>query len=339
MTGAHDRLLWYLSEKGEGSWAELKDAWEWIKDGRSDDPAERAWIAARDLEALGHIEVAWDRELQWCAAPPVLTMIPRSGGRVFLTGTRTRFLLERLHVEAESRDLWVDECPTPRGPTSVYIACETVSDAEGLAAALGMTYSYQVAEQISRLLPPLDTYFRLFDNRELPRGLEAERFDEEALRWLDTSELREPALYRVRTYEGHLHGLLDAAGSWHRVIKEIGIYEVLRWQGRTILEYDEGNETLALPAGAALPALHARTATLCSGRLPKFVRAGNATSRAQQAGGRFQAARRNLRAGAASAVATAPAEPSRAMGKLTYANVPAEIAERIAGSLSQGLGA
>ena len=87
-----DLLLTYLSEKGEGAWQELKDAWGWIL-GPSDDPAAKAWIAARDLAALGHIEVAWE-EGTWCASPPLVTMIPRSGGRVFVTGARTRYFVQ-----------------------------------------------------------------------------------------------------------------------------------------------------------------------------------------------------------------------------------------------------
>ena len=71
----YDRLLEFLSEKGSGEWKELKEAFDWIW-GPTDDPAERAWIAARDLAALGHIEVAWGERIRWCAAPPLLTMLP-----------------------------------------------------------------------------------------------------------------------------------------------------------------------------------------------------------------------------------------------------------------------
>ena len=99
-----DLFLTFLSEKGQGRWDELKDAWSWLA-GAAGEPDAQAWIAARDLEALGHIEVGWEQGMAWCAAPPLLTMIPRSGGRVFLTGARTRQLEMQLEEAASELDL------------------------------------------------------------------------------------------------------------------------------------------------------------------------------------------------------------------------------------------
>jgi hypothetical protein len=329
----YDTLLTYLSEKGSGSWEELKDAWQWISEA-SDDPSGRAWIVARDLEALGHIEVAWNRGLAWCAAPPLLTMIPRSGGRAFVTGARTRHFVRGLREEAEQHDIWIDEGGLQHGPTSYYLACQSHLEVEEIAANLGAGYTYQVAEQIAALLPPLDTYSRLADERELPRGLELEMFDTLRLEWRETDQRDQPGLYRCRTYQGHLHGLLSATGRWNRVIKEIGIYEVLRWEAKAVLSYSGDDETLTLPAEASLPALHARAVTLCSGRLPKYTRPPVQQSRAQ--GGlrnpRTLQARSARAAGGRLQLQRPEANPR---GTLTYLNVPPTIAEKIAASLSQ----
>ncbi len=329
----YDLLLTYLSEKGSGSWQDMKDAWQWIC-GRTDDPSGRAWIAARDLEALGHVEVAWNRGLEWCAAPPLLTMIPRSGGRVFVTGARTRHFMERLRDAAEARDLWIDECGMQHGPTSVYLACRSHMEAEALAADVGVGYTYQVAEQIAGLLPPLQTYARVTDERELPRGLELELFDTDRIEWRETSQREQPGLYRCRTYEGHLHGLLGPTGRWNRVIKDVGIYETLRWDEKAVVTYSEEDETLTVPAEASLPALHARAATLCSGRLPRYKQAAQ-HPHVQIRSMRFASQRgRGGRAGGR------PTQGSRAVaprGTLAYCNVPFSIAERIARSLSQTL--
>jgi hypothetical protein len=331
----YDLLLTFLSEKGGGSWQELKEAWQWIC-AAGDDPSGRAWIVARDLEALGHVEVAWDHRLQWCAAPSLVTMIPRSGGRVFVTGARTRHFMARLREAAEARDIWIDEYGFQRGPTSVHLACSSHLEAEALAADLGVGYTYQVAEQIAGLLPPLDAYSRLRDERELPRGLELERFDTQRLQWIETDQREHPGLYRCRTYEGHLHGLHGPMGRWSRVVKEIGIYEVLRWEEKQVLTFSEEDETLTMPAEASLPALHARAATLCSGRLPKYGRPPSTQPRMQSAGIRFgptRHSRRTLDTGRPPLVAG----PGTGRGTLTYCNIPLAIAERIARSLSQAL--
>ena len=330
----YDVLLRYLSEKGSGSWEELKEAWQWI--GGTDDPSGRAWIAARDLEALGHIEVAWNQQLTWCAAPPLLTMIPRSGGRAFVTGARTGHFLDQLSKAAEAQDVWIDHCGLQRGPTSYYLACRSHLKLEALAAELGVDYTYQVAEQIAGLLPPLETYSSLTDDRELPKGLELELFNTDRLEWIDTDQRELPGLYRCRTYGGQLHGLRSATGAWSRVIKEIGIYEVLRWEGKSVLDYSQEDETLTLSAEASLPTLHARAATLCSGQLPRYSRPPLQQPRSRQAG--LSSRRSRLRGGRTGNSQSRPQRTERrARGTLTYANVPLSIAERIAGSLSQRL--
>ncbi|HLI10883.1 MAG TPA: hypothetical protein VKY65_04725 [Alphaproteobacteria bacterium] len=333
----YDLLLTFLSEKGAGSWQELKDAWEWIFR-RTDDPSGRAWIAARDLQALGHIEVAWNGELKWCAAPPLLTMIPRSGGRVFVTGARTRHFVARLRAEAPVHDVWIDECGTQNGPTSLYLACRSHLDAEALAAALDVDYTYQVAEQIAGLLPPLDAYTRLTDERELPRGLELERFDTGRIEWSQTDQRQQPGLYRCRTYQGHLHALLGPTEQWSRVIKEVGVYEVLRWEQKTVLTYSDDAETLTVPAEAPLPPLHARAATLCSGRLPRYRHDASVTR--HQMRSRSTPLTRLSRTRGLPIPRGGPRPGGHGPGRrgtLAYCNLPRSIAERIAQSLSQTL--
>lgn len=303
----HDILLTYVSEAGSGSWSELKDAWAWLT-GPSDDPSDKAWIAARDLAALAHIEVSWEGDPAWCAAPPILTLLPRSGGRALLTGARTRHLYfsaangndasGALKDAVDELDLWIDTVPASDGPTTLLIACEDERDARRLADLLAIPYTYEVAEQLAGLLPPLAAYTRLWPAADLPRGFDAERFDPDRLAWSETEETAVPGLYRARTYQGHIYAI-NAVGGWRRAARELAVYEVLRWDGHQVLRYDENRFELTVPVHAALPVLHARAATLCSGRLP-----------------RYQYDQRP---------------------QLTYANVPWDIAQAIAASLSQTL--
>lgn len=328
-----DRLLTFLSEKGEGRWDDLKEAWRWIA-GAAGDPGSQAWIAARDLEALGHIEVAWEHELSWCAAPPLLTMIPRSGGRVFLTGARTRHLEAQLEKTTDDLNLWVDECDQRSGPRTIYVACKSSEQIGELARALEIDYTYQVAEQIAALLPSLRSYEALDQEGELPRGLEAEFFDVASLSWKESETRDTSGLYRVRTYTGQLYGLRHATGAWARVVKEVGVYTVLRWAEESVLRYSEATEELTVPVEARLPTLHARAATLCSGRLPEFTSETvghvppqpRAAPRGRGLGGRHGQAK----------TLTTRSKPLR-QHYLTYENVAPGIAVRIATSLDQTL--
>jgi hypothetical protein len=277
----HDQLLTYLSEKGHGDWDDLRLAWHWLL-GEGRDPADKAWIASQELSSLGHVEVAWADQITWCAAPPVLTMIPRSGGRALLTGGRTRTLYEpppthdeqgsgRVFDEADELGLWIDDWSSRGGPTTVMVACESAGDAERLAQRLGIAYTYSIADQLSQMLPPLATYERLWRAGELPRGFDAERFDTQTLRWEGTETTEPYGIYRCRTWQTHVHAAHSPTG-WYRVPREQGIYEVLRWENRRVLSYDDGSLELSVPVHARLPILHARAAILCTGRLPRFDR-------------------------------------------------------------------
>ncbi len=304
---SYNKLLAYLSEKGSGTWPELKAAWEWIA-GPSEDPGDQAWVVARDLASLGHIEITWGDDGGWCAAPVVVTMVPRSGGRALVTGARTRFFytpaddgesgIGRLMDVAEERDLWVDQCEADGGPVTLFVACESDSDARDLAGALGVAYTYEVAEQLAALLPPLASYSRLWPEGELPRGLDAEQFDTEPLAWRTADTTQEYGLYRCRTYQGHVYALKTVNG-WRRVNRELGVFEVLRWEEKSVLAYSGERFQLSMPVQTPLPTLHARSATLCSGRLPRF----------------------NYQEG----------------GRLTYDNIPEDVASGVASALSQGL--
>lgn len=279
MSMDYDLFLSFLSEKGSGSWREFKDAWAWLG-GAGNDDAEKAWIAAQSLSALGHIEVAWGDEIEWAVAPPVLTMIPRSGGRALLTGARTRHLLEvspkdgtvsgAFEEAAESRNLWVDNWRQPYSPSTVMLCCESHRDAEGLAGELGVAYTYSASHQLSSILPDLASYEALWQAGDLPRGLEAERFNPGSLFWDPVEETAGHGLYRVRTYAKHVHALNGPTG-WFRIPREIGQYEVLRWEEAQVLSYSRKRVQFSVRMGARLPPLHDRAATLCSGRLPLRV--------------------------------------------------------------------
>lgn len=306
-------MLEWMSEKGAGTWGDFRAAWEWLGNARTfENPAEKAWIAARDLSALAHIEVAWDGIDQWAAAPPVLTMLPHSGGRALLTGARTRALYRfpsaegepgtgLLEEQAEELGLWIDPIPRRNAPSTVLVACNEPDDAEQLAVACGIAYSYSVCEQLAAMLPPLGAALRLGVPGPLPEGFPVDRFNDQTLQWDEIGDgaVDAPGLYRAKTWAANVHVLRTPLGDTLRVERDYAIYEILRWEEQHVLTYFRGSRELWVPSGARLPLLHERAAVLCSGQLPKF--------------------------------ATRP-EPG-----VTYVNVSPRVAQRIADSLAQRL--
>jgi hypothetical protein len=316
MSNGYDLLLEWCSEKTTGRWQDFRAAWSWLSaKGRArptEDPAARAWIAAANLSALAHLELSWEGEGVWNVAPPVLTMLPNSGGRALLTGARTRTLYcpegpaaSRSGVLADAADalnLWIDDVRRGDRPTAVVIACEKAEDAEELAEACGIAYSYSVSEQLSAMLPPLAAYLRLWQPGPLPQGFPVEAFDVRMCEWResDEDEARSPGLYRCRTWREHVHVLTTATGATLRVSREHAVYEVLRWEDLHVLSYRAPTLELWVPAHVPLPLMQERAAVLCSGQLPRFRRLGDIPGRA-------------------------------------YVNVQPAVAERIAASLCQEL--
>jgi hypothetical protein len=281
--GGYDLLLEWISETGAGTWEEFRKACDYVqRDRRPTDPAERAWHIAASLSALGHLEISW-REGRWAVAPPVLTMLPNSGGRALLTGARTRALYwTSRHLGEESTgaladaaqrlDLWIDEHRPPKAPTSVMVACNEPDDAEDLAAECRIAYSYSVSDQLSAMLPPLEAYERFREPGGLPQGFEVSRYDTDALEWVSCDPQAAettPGLYRSSTWTDQVHVLvLPGLSSW-RVPRDFGVFEVLRWDGRAVLVYDSDAMELWVPSFARLPLLHERAAVLSTGQLPQ----------------------------------------------------------------------
>lgn len=273
----HDLLLAYLSELGEGDWTQLRKATDWLAPERY--PDESAWVVAGNLAALGHMEIHWGSEVRWCAAPPVITMIPRSGGRAFLTGARSRSFdgvvpsdgsnPGRLQSVVDELELWVDRVPQTGGPTTNYLACASHEDAECLASKLGVAFTYSVSRQLAAVLPGLEKYLAFWTEGNLPLNVEVAKFDVQSLVWRSTDNSADLGLYRAKHWEKTVfavHG--PRVHQWRLVDRDHAAFEVMRWEGRNAIAYDELELELQVPVHTPLPALQARAAVLCSGRLP-----------------------------------------------------------------------
>jgi hypothetical protein len=303
----YNLLLTFLSELGAGDWATFKDACRWISE-RAGHEDDRAWIIASNLAALGHLEFDFIGSLEWSISPPVLTMLPYAGGWAALCGSRTRFGIQKLGQTVESLDLWIESFPQEDGPDAILIQTNRVEQIEELADACGFRFTYLVSQQLASLLPPLQRYVSLAPSTERPIGFEIERFAAERLEWISADDDNGNGLYRYRTYQRPEIRLRD--GRTRKIPIELGTYEWLRTSRRSVLIYRQRAKELLVPARARLPVVHARTATLCSGSLPRFEREVTLTT-----------GRRRW-------------SPTP---YIAYRNVPKSIAWKIAGSLEQGL--
>jgi hypothetical protein len=295
-----DLLLEWVSERGEGSWSSFREAYDWLQAGEDLAPWETASLIARQMSALGHLEIDWRRS-RWAASPPILTLLPSAGAHALLTGGRTRELVERLAAVREEReDIYcLEPIEQALAPNALLIACDDERSMRDLAGSLEIGASYSVAGQLAAVLPRLDSYLPGTEVAAAPAGYGVQLLDLERLDWHDVEDEHEPGLYRHQAPDGRRFRFLDGARVSHEVDLSIGAYAALRlvasegwlkWFRRSL------NGDLEVRIGAPLPTLHARAAALCSGLAPR--RSGNC---------------------------------------LVYVNVPEEIAALIADSLGQKL--
>ena len=296
----YDLLLEWVSEQASGSLTSFRQVHDWLR-GRSE-PSEQAITANRSaatMAVLAHMEVDWVRS-QWCAAPPVLTILPFAGGRSLLTGARSRSLLDALAKEtAEEATMNVMTAPysQPSAPSAIYLVSESEKDIEQLAHRLDIGYEFSVAERLSRLLPALSKW-KTSPGGPLPRGFQVDRFSANVLQWVTVDAVDIPGVYRCNLYGRPDFRYVDSEGRSFAVDRATGVYLELSRTKRTVLCFREEqvNGVLIVPVQAPLPTLHARAAALCSGLAPTF---------------------------------------DKASSTLQYRNVPLVIAQRIATSLEQ----
>jgi hypothetical protein len=264
---AHDTLLTWCSEIGSASLDEFRRACLHLK--------LRAGDAARGLSMLGHVEFDYDGQ-RLAAAPSTLTTIPGLPGMLLLTGARGQGLIGRLAELASSGrwdvDFSRDLCHQfGIAPSSALIDADP-ADAADFADAAGIDYVPAVAQVMSTLLPAVRvetaTVAHRPDNRFPHALVDPETFRP---RWDDPGRDGEPGLWLYRSWGRRREMIMaDSEGEPRLVLDADCAPYLMRRPDHSdpIIEYRRSHRLLIVNAAAPLPALQARCACLCSGRLP-----------------------------------------------------------------------
>lgn len=264
---AHDALLTWCSEIGSASLDEFRHACLHLK--------LRPGAAARGLSMLGHVEFDHDSR-RFAAAPSTLTTIPGLPGRLLLTGARGHGLIAQLAQLAAGGpwdvDVSRDLCHQfGTGPSSAFIDADP-ADAADFAAAAGIDYAPAAAEAISLLMPDVRietaTVAHRPDNR-FPHAL----VDPQTLepRWDDPGRDGELGLWLYRTWGRRREMVIADGESEPRLVLDADCAPYLMVRSDDSdpnIEYRRSHRLLIVNSAAQLPALQARCACLCSGRLP-----------------------------------------------------------------------
>lgn len=288
----YERLLHWAAERGSGTFGDFTSAHAWATG--EEVPAFRT---LRTMAALGHLEADWSGS-RWGAVSPTITLLPDAAGYGLIVGARTARLTTALQA-VDDPNAFVDLRPQPRAPDACFVAADSERALELLSEQFELPFVYSVSERLADVLPPLDAMLTPYREPALVDHYGLERFDLD--KYLVPAEHdRDPGLYRYELSGPRRLQFAAEDGSRYRVDLAVGTWAEARRLGATDLldwQPDGTNGTLLAPWMLPLPALHARTATLCSG----------------------------LRA------------ETNAYGEVEYVNVPERLALRIAESLDQEL--
>jgi hypothetical protein len=221
---------------------------------------------------LGHLEIDWDSG-RWAVAAPALTIVPNAGAHAVLTGARNHWLLDLLASTTSSGDFFTESHRQDWGPDAIFVAASDEGAIEKLANRLSVEYEVCVSERLAAMLPSLDSYLALSRSTPAARGYGIERFNAALLTWRHAERDGDPGLYRYDVWGRPEYRFVSDDQTFYSVDWALGVHaEIVRTRRREILYDPESvNGTLRVPFGAQLPALHARTAVLCTGLMPRLA--------------------------------------------------------------------
>ena len=273
---AYERLLYWISARGEGTWAQFRDAAQTL--GVVQDRAG-ARSAMRRLILLGHVDQS-DDGARWSASPPALVRFADGAGGGYIAGARTpSFLseLERYGAPNESPQAYY------AGPPRIELAADVSRDA-AISERLGIADAGIASERLADVLPGVDGWkdsLKAVDGI-IPASYDVvERWEGGEFRRCDALSLRD-GTYRGESGMYRFIRTADPTGRTLTAFFDEPSQRFLRgdWYGLRFLSlaasgggldavrYSAESRALLIPESQRLPLIYERALTLASGLLP-----------------------------------------------------------------------
>lgn len=273
-----DALLDWMSERRAGNFDLLKDTLRWL-DGNNRLPEN--WTSTlTSLQALGHVEIDWDRR-RWEAAPPAITTLPSAGRHALLTGARPRWLVRSLSDLCNVREPGAFHgCieilpPIVRqdAPAVHLIRFHREGDLEKIANTLHISFTPMAGDVLLSILPRLSSIVRLnpcddLPGGPLPRPMGASLSKTDPFVEISDPRREEHNSFRCDFYrQQRFFFRYDDTRVFESGRAEIIYFELAR-RRNDVLSWNPERRELAVPYACRLPSLYERAAVLRSGMLP-----------------------------------------------------------------------
>lgn len=267
---ALNRLLYWLSAAGAGSWLTFKNVCDLLTMATTGLDARHIF---RRLRLLGHVEYVTANGSKWAICPPTLVQSSRTGC-YFLTGQRTPKLLAYLAEYAE-----VEEQPQPTGEAPELVQ-PRFSSAEAARQAIGngqidLSWAGLASLRLAQILPDLTGHLVSLTPVS---GFALSNFTLEQWQgraYVETHFQQQAGLYRLtprednsRLYPQTLYYDAEAyqwrSGPWYDLR-----YLAQQAAGEPCpVRYHPIQQRLSIPASYRWPDLYERALVLASGLLP-----------------------------------------------------------------------
>ncbi len=282
-----NELLFWLSARREGSWQQFRAAVEELHSTEDDSESDGNAIPGEgkfplhqklrlDLECLGHVEFfARGCEKGWRVAPPTLAAHSVSGGvRAVLCGARSPALRERALQVGEKVDCEVEVLNSYGVPQVIRFVAPNILALQQVATQVEAHFQADAALAILSHLPPCDPPSRGSEQAEFPVGADwrIREFDTLSLRWR-TTDRQHAQTACTGLFEFQLYDrwryFLRWKGGTFERPRAVALYALLR-RHPGLLGYDPRTCMLSLPGSCRPPQLLERALVLCSGFPPSF---------------------------------------------------------------------
>ncbi len=276
-----DLLLFALSDHDAMPWIHFSSAVAELNTDKDEGGlALKRFQTAELLSGLGHCDrVVRDGKQVVAAAPAALARLPVTGLPIaVLVGRRQSRTVEELtavcrSVAGSQLDVEPSEIRSALVPSRISVVGEAESHVAEVAMRVGIPYiSVPAAWTLAVVSGDLDTVHDalLWEERSQLNWVKR-RFDPVKLRMaLPDQVLESPSEFWAYEdpYSRRAKFFLRRNGAEAEIGREWGRWSILSSLGTSVLCFDSRRNLLASPRSVPLPALLARSLTLCSGRVP-----------------------------------------------------------------------
>ncbi len=275
-------LLFWLSARKQGSWAQFRAAVENLSladsvgEGADEGPLPLHQRIRYNIERLGHVE--FDAEGcsdGWRVVPPALALCQHGSETTgVLCGARTCKILG--NIESELNGLQREQIPWPDCPDTIRMRGSRSDLLMNLAQRAGIRFQVDApVALLSRVaqvdwmgawkVEPMPVSGKDWDIKHLL--IHKRMMKWQAVTLQEATGERAQGLFRFTRFQTPQYFLRNGAETF-TLPGAIGKYYVLHLRGRNVLKYRSKERTLSVPAIFRPPLLAERALVLCSGVVP-----------------------------------------------------------------------